>query len=170
MEWSGWFNELWMQLNVPSIKKGRIYGRTKFDGLYNDFDIDFKAHDIEKDTVICNDKNAMYESICQHGKIYLIVSIFKYDKDKDGEFKKWHDELKGKKSSYVKKCEKLNKKSRIRKTKEYLQKINIYELNENNLNICNGFQKGFENSGGSKRKEKLTLNLTKIEPIIEIIT
>jgi hypothetical protein len=127
---------------------------------------DFKTHSMDNDTkepLIVNAKDALKIVIETYGGIGLIIASGKmiYD-DNDLSFKKWHDELKGEKSKYVKKIEGRKANPRRRKISFDLKKIYFIKYDNNSLQNAGSFQKGFINSNDVPRKEKATLRLSNL--------
>ena len=169
MEWAGWYNEYWMKKNLQ-LSEGNIYGKVRFDGLYHNFDIDYKAHNIDNAILLGNDLEATYKRIEKNGALYLLVKNNKYTMDESGDFKKWHNELKGKQTKYVHKNEANKRPSRMRKVSGEVQSICIYKITKEILDKnAKVFQKGCINSNGKIRKSKISLNLDHIEPEVVIL-
>ena len=105
-----------------------------------------------------NDCIAMDEAINTYKNVGLVVLFGDPTYDESGEFKIWHDDIKGEKSDYVKKAELENKNSRLRKTSISLTHIHYYMINESNVHLLDGFQKGMVNSNGNLRNEKYSLD------------
>jgi hypothetical protein len=82
--------------------------------------------------------------------------------DENRTFQKWHEELKGKPSKYVLENKKRGAWSRLRKFSFTLKEISIIEITNKTLENCGSFQTGFRNSDGSPRREKVLIDLEKL--------
>tara|TARA_B100001121_G_C18648219_1_gene602745 strand:- start:802 stop:1449 length:648 start_codon:yes stop_codon:yes gene_type:complete len=168
MEWGGfWFEfkckRLLKEFNSFYIP-GDKFGNVEFD-FRGKFNWDIKNHSINAgNRIILNDKNAIIESIKKYQYHGFLISDCDFKYDDTGEFKIWHDKLKGKKSKYQIKSEKLKKKSRMRKLSAKLIKITLYVLSENSLKDLTVHNQG-KNSNDSKRKPKYALDTNKLENI-----
>lgn len=178
MEWAGWY----FQLLIKSYNDGRFvipgkkFINSSFDThlILGDFPIDVKVHSnktskgVRNKKVQLNDRDSTLQAIDQYGKVGVIVACGDFNFDVTGEFKSWHDNLKGEKSAYCKKAERENKNSRMRKTSVNLTHIDYYEIDNNNVDLLGHFQEGFKNSNDAPRKCKFELDVTKIAPIYTI--
>ena len=175
MEWIGWYFEEKSQILLfDKIGGGRgpKFGNVEFDYKLN-FVWDFKAHAIKNEKnqwTILNDVEAIVNIIEKFGSIgYCICEgIAEYD-DEESTFKKWHDELKGKTSDYVKERIKRGAPSRRRKVALEIQKFLLFgfmSLNDIKRGVkekwIKEFQKDFRNADGSPRREKLQIDLNRI--------
>ena len=167
MEWIGFYfqcvceKRLSCVLSVP----GPEYGNMEFDG-FKDIPWDFKTHAINTShhNVILNDSQAVLDAICEYGYVGIILALGKVAyNDDDRTFKNWHEELKGGKSNYE--LDRIHRGawSRIRKVCFDLQQISFIVLNNDTLDRGGSFQRGFRNSNGKPRREKVTLKLEKID-------
>lgn len=166
MEWGGfWFEEEFRKKLNLSI--GKRYGKTVFDCLMDNINIDCKLHSIvDKDgktnlLILGNDLEAVENVIKEDGYFYIIVAEVRPDYDIDYQFVMWHNELKGKvkhKHQY--------KFSRIRKKSFTINSFKVFKIDENVLQFNKGFQKGFKNSNGNKRKNKFSFNINDLEPVL----
>lgn len=179
MEWAGFY----LQYIVSKTNQkdhflipGRKIYKTVFDAHWipSDFPIDVKFHSNLNNNgkhnlnIPLNDCESMDEAINLFGEVGIIVLFGDPEYDTTGEFKIWHDSIKGEKSEYVKKAELENKNSRMRKTAINLTHINYYSINESNVNLLDGFQKGMINSNGTLRNEKYRLDTSKFQPLFTI--
>jgi len=167
MEWIGWYFEYWCQKNLNKVMQmpfSKKYGNVSFDG-YLEIPWDFKSHAEESgNKIIINDSEAIANAIRDFGCVGLILATgsVKYD-DQSGNFKKWHDVLKGGKSNYEIERIARNASSRKRKITMKISRIDLVRIDDELLVECGSFQKNFRNSNGNARKEKVLLDLTKIE-------
>ena len=166
MEWIGWYFEYWCNRNLKGVMEmpcSKKYGNVSFDG-YLKIPWDFKSHAIQSgNKIIVNDSEATANAIADFGCVGLIIASgpVVYDNESQ-EFKKWHDKQKVKKSSYVEKNEERNAWSRKRKTSMTISEISFIKIDDDLLEKCGSFQKGFRNANGKPRRKKVSLDLTKI--------
>ncbi len=105
MEWIGWFFDFAArQLLIETLggSEGPRFGRTRMD-YKRDFVWDFKAHPIKstgRDEAILNDCEAVNSCIENKGGIGFVIAVGVAVYDITGEFKRWHDSLKGGTSAY----------------------------------------------------------------------
>lgn len=180
MEWFGfYFQELCeRRLKQVGMKTpGTRYGMSEFDGFFDGFDWDFKAHctedqnGIKKSVVICNDLEATEITLSKYGKTGLIIACGKaeYDNPTTMAFKQWVKQLAGGvDSAYVKENIRRGARSRLRKTSFTVDHIAVYILDENTISKqlakSGDFQKGMRNSNGNPRRSKFQLNLNEVQP------
>jgi hypothetical protein len=166
MEWIGFYFQFMCE-NILSennfmVIPGNSFGKVEFDG-FKTIDFDFKAHaksNKAKDQVPTNNYEAILESISINGKIGFIIASGDVIYDNENEdFKKWHDTLKGKTSKYVK--NRINRKAPSRRRKAFfeLDELIFVYLVKDTLSSTGSFQKGMRNSNGTKRNEKVMLDL-----------
>jgi hypothetical protein len=167
MEWIGFYFEYLCRRHLTGILEipcPRV-GNVSFDGFL-EIPWDFKAHAINTSThqIIVNDREAVEWAIKNHGSLGLILALGEvvYNDDKFT-FKKWHDKLKGGKSDYEKKRIKRGAWSRKRKTRFDLRQITLLQIKHTTLERCGAFQRGFRNADGSKRREKVLIDLEKMK-------
>jgi hypothetical protein len=185
MEWIGWYfeHEIFQILrkNIGG-SKGPQYGRTIFDYVRN-YVWDIKAHPILNadgtfnEPMVLNDKEAIEKCIEEHSGLGFIVINGQADFDSSGDFKAWHDALKGGVSHYEK--ERINRgaKSRTRKTKFTIKNIDILFFNEVSV-LNNGiekkwlsfFQEGMRNADGSPRRAKYAIWTQRIPIDVKIVS
>ncbi|PIU68116.1 MAG: hypothetical protein COS84_01760, partial [Armatimonadetes bacterium CG07_land_8_20_14_0_80_40_9] len=110
------------------------------------------------------DSEATANGIKDYGKVGLILALGKvlYN-DEDMTFQKWHEALKGGKSKYEIERIKRGAWSRIRKVSFDLQQISFIRITDDTLVKCGSFQRDFRNAGGQPRREKVLLDLEKID-------
>lgn len=170
MEWIGFYFQFLCDTKLPPLVTipGPKYGNAEFDG-FAEIPWDFKAHPNksaqgqENRYVIVNDRRAIIKAIKQYGSAGLILAIGDADyNDEDRSFQIWHKELKGGLSNYEKQRILRKAPSRLRKTAFTLKEIRLILLDNKIVKGVDSFQKGFRNSDGSPRKEKVLLNLEEI--------
>ena len=105
MEWPGWYFQYLCNSHFKAILDipGKTYGKAKFDA-FSEITWDFKSHasTSKSRNIPCNDTEATLNTIAEYGYYGIILAVGEAEYDEDGTFKKWHDNLKGKKSKYVK--------------------------------------------------------------------
>ncbi|MBU0959427.1 MAG: site-specific DNA-methyltransferase, partial [Nanoarchaeota archaeon] len=167
MEWMGFYFQFLCGKYLSTIMKipGPRYGRVEFDGFEN-IPWDFKAHAMNTSShqIIVNDSEATAKGIKDYGKVGLVLALGKvlYN-DEDRTFQKWHEALKGGKSKYETERIKRGAWSRIRKVSFDLQQISFIRITDDTLVKCGSFQRDFRNAGGQPRREKVLLDLEKID-------
>jgi len=173
VEWMGFYFELLCKkflVDLFEIPYSKKYGNTSFDGFF-EFPWDFKVHAFESGKkVIINDSQAISSAIKEHGCVGLIVVIgnVQYD-NPNRDFYKWHQELKGELTDYVKKRIARGAKSRKRKVSLKIIKILFVRIDDDLLIKCGTFQKNFRNANGNPRRPKILLDLKKIDNHIDCI-
>jgi len=166
MEWIGFYFQFLCGEYLLRIMKipGPRYGRVEFDGL-KDIPWDFKAHAMNTSShqIIVNDSEVIAKGIEDFGKVGLILALGKvlYN-DEDRTFQKWHETLKGGLSGYSLERIKRGAWSRIRKVLFDLQQISFIIITDDTLVKCGSFQRDFRNAGGQPRREKVLLDLEKL--------
>jgi hypothetical protein len=167
MEWIGWYFQFLCERILEKIVKipGPGYGNVKFDG-FNKVPWDFKAHAINTSShqIIVNDSEATASAIKEFGCVGLILAMgkVKYNDDKRT-FQKWHEALKGGKSQYEIERIKRGAWSRLRKVKFELEQISFIKIDDAVLIKCGSFQRDFRNANGTPRREKVLLDLEKLD-------
>ncbi|MEM3060721.1 MAG: hypothetical protein QXW70_02105 [Candidatus Anstonellales archaeon] len=86
----------------------------------------------------------------------------KYNDDKRT-FQKWHEDLKGGKSAYELERIKRGAWSRLRKVEFNLKQISFIKIDDSVLIKCGSFQRDFRNADGTRRREKVLLDLEKLD-------
>jgi len=167
MEWIGWYFQFLCERLLREIMKipGPQYGNVQFDGL-KEIPWDFKAHAINTSShqIIVNDSEATASAIRDFGCVGLILAMggVKYNDDRRT-FQKWHEALKGGKSKYELERIKRGAWSRLRKVEFKLEQISFIKIDDTVLVKCGSFQRDFRNAGGQPRKEKVLLDLEKLD-------
>ena len=166
MEWCGWYFELKCKeiLKNHFSLPGDKFGNVEFDCRGN-INWDFKNHAIQSGTnIILNDKEAIDTSLNKNRYHGFIVSECDVKYDEDGSFKKWHDQLKGRVSSYQLEAKKRKANSRKRKVSAELKQIIFMVLNQSDLSKLIIHKQG-RNADGANRKVKYQFDLRKINEI-----
>lgn len=177
MEWQGWYFEDIGRDELIKIIGGNIgpsFGRTTFDFIRN-YVWDLKLHSIydtngkQKPWLVLNDKEAIEAVIHKTGGLGFIIANAEMTFDHSGEFKKWHDNLKGGKSSYEIERIERGAPSRMRKTSfkiknwESLFFNDFSQINEGTKEgWIEEFQTGMRNSNGSPRRPKVMIDVDSI--------
>ena len=163
MEWIGFFFQFCCDRYLQGIMKipGPKYGRVEFDGFLG-IPWDFKAHAINTSSheIIVNDSEAIAAGISQYGSVGLVLALGKvvYN-DANRTFQKWHEIVKGGKSSYELERIARGAWSRLRKTDFDLQQISFIQITDTTLVKCGSFQSDFRNSNGNPRRSKVLIDL-----------
>lgn len=176
MYWHGWFCQYWCKehfkytMIVPSpisYKNGKV----RFDAFFNNCDIDFKAHDEREEIIPLNDTQGILEAITKIGKVRFIIFLGRLIPDSDGSFKRWHDQLKGGLSKYELDRVKRGAKSRGRFKAFEVNRISMFDIDEESYKKTITFQKGFRNSNGKPRNAKLSINYKEFKnELVDLVT
>lgn len=163
IEWTGFYFQFLCEQNLSNIMRipGPKYGKARFDA-FNIIPWDFKSHAINaaNHKIIINDRIAVERGIRDYGALGIILALGEVDyNDKNGDFQRWHDELKGEKSKYITEREERGANPRPRKTFFELAQISFIIITNDVIKKCGIFQKNFRNSNGLPRKEKILLDL-----------
>jgi hypothetical protein len=167
MEWTGFYFQFLCEKYLSGFMEipGPRYGNVRFDA-FKYIPMDFKVHAMNTSShqIIVNDSEATANGIKDYGAVGLILALGKvlYNDD-DRTFQKWHEALKGGKSKYVMERIKRGAWSRLRKVSFNLQQISFIKITDETLIKCGSFQRDFRNADGSPRREKVLLDLEKIE-------
>ena len=167
MEWIGFYFQYLCEKHLsPTMRvPGPSYGRVEFDGFLH-IPWDFKSHAMNhsRHSLIVNDRGAIEKAITQYGSVGVIVALGNAEyNDLDRSFQRWHQELKGKVSKYEKKRIARGAPSRLRKVSFTLQQIMIIRIGKQTLQDADSFQGGFRNANGRPRREKVLLNLKRVQ-------
>ena len=174
MEWMGFYFEFLCEkfLSLEDLEVSRSaaderdsYGNTQFDGFFA-IPWDYKAHatNTSNHRVIINDREAIEGAVTEYGAVGVIVAIGAVEyNDEDRSFQKWHSKLKGGKSDYEKERVKRGAWSRLRKTKFALQQILFIRIDREVLENASSFQTRFRNADGGSRREKVLIDLEKLD-------
>lgn len=167
MEWIGFYFQFLCEKFLNNIMEipGPRYGNVRFDG-FKKIPWDFKAHAINTSShqIIVNDSEATANAISDYGSVGLILAMgeVKYNDDKRT-FQKWHEALKGGKSKYELERIKRGAWSRLRKVEFNLKQISFIKIDDMVLVKCGSFQRDFRNANGRPRREKVLLDLEKLD-------
>jgi hypothetical protein len=169
MEWIGFWFEHFVRTEVTGrlgISVGPSFGRTQFDLLLNHV-WDLKVHPRSANgKLILNDREAVDLCIAERGGFGFVVVIGEAEYDGTGEFKAWHDALKGGTSAYEVERIQRGAPSRRRKISfkpQSVEAVFFSDQNQINRGLDEGwvtlFQSGMRNSNGNPRREKYQINL-----------
>ncbi len=106
-----------------------------------------------------------FGSIYELGLILALGKVLYNDEDRT--FQKWHQELKGGQSQYVKDRIKRGAWSRLRKVSFDLQQVAFIKITDETLIKCGSFQENFRNADGSPRRAKVLIDLEEIDKELE---
>jgi len=167
MEWIGWYFQFLCERFLKDIVEipGPKFGNVRFDGFLK-IPWDFKDHAINTSShqIIVNDSEATAIGIEKFGSVGLILAMGKVEyNDEQRTFQKWYEALKGGKSKYELERIKRGAWSRLRKTEFNLEQISFIKIDDNVLIKCGSFQRDFRNSNGRPRREKVLLDLEKLD-------
>lgn len=171
MEWIGFYFEhkaFTLLQNELGGSIGPKYGNVVLDYTFNGV-WDFKAHPTNSGSewVYLNDVEAIDLCLQEHGHLAWVIACGEAKYDGSGEFKAWHDSLKGKTSQFVLDRIKRGAPSRRRKVAFNFENIDIIEF-RNQTEIKNAINQGWlrkdmqkdqRNSGGTQRRAKYGINL-----------
>lgn len=167
MEWMGFYFQFLCEKLLKNTVKipGPKYGNVQFDG-FKEIPWDFKAHAINTSShqVIVNDSEATANAIKEYGCVGLILAMgkVKYN-DERRTFQKWHEALKGGKSKYELERIQRGAWSRLRKVEVKLEQISFIKIDDAVLVKSGSFQRDFRNADGTPRREKVLLDLEKLD-------
>ncbi len=167
MEWIGFYFQYLCETHLHPIMEipGPKYGNPEFDG-FMEIPWDFKAHAMNTSShkIIVNDSEAIASALNEFGAIGLILAMGKVTyNDENRTFQQWHDALKGKPSAYVLKNRARGAWSRLRKVNFRLQQISFIKITTEILPKSGSFQTNFRNSNDKPRRQKLLLDLEKLD-------
>jgi len=169
-EWIGWYFQYLCEKNLDTIFSipGQKIGNAEFDGSMKGINFDFKAHSWfdksrkVKNVTILNDRIAMEESIASRGNHGLLVALLDCEYDTSGEFKKWHQTIKGPESAYVLQGRKSGRPQRVLKTNAKVIKYIILNITSENINKLPVMNQP-KNSNGKPRQQKYMLDFSLLE-------
>ncbi|MCM8783948.1 MAG: hypothetical protein NC818_04140 [Candidatus Omnitrophica bacterium] len=167
MEWIGFYFQFLCEKLLQNIMTipGPKYRNVRFDG-FKKIPWDFKAHAINTSShqIIVNDSEATANAIKDYGCVGLILAMGEVEYNDDQRtFQKWHEKLKGGKSKYELERIKRGAWSRLRKVEFNLKQISFIKIDDAVLVKCGSFQRDFRNSNGRPRREKVLLDLEKLD-------
>jgi len=163
-EWPGWYFQFLCEEHLRCLLRmpGPTYGNVQFDGLKT-IPWDFKCHALhpKKNNILLNDAEAILRAVNEYGMVGYVLALGPAQEDNPSQdFKRWHDQLKGKKSQYVLEREARGASSRRRKVSYELQEIRFLKIDKTTLDSrCGTFQEDFRNANGSPRRAKVKINL-----------
>ncbi len=168
MEWIGFYFQFLCEQQLAEIMHipGPRYGRTGFDG-FKAIPWDFKAHAANtlSHQIIVNDREAVTKAIEEYGEVGIVLAVGNVEyNDESRTFQRWHDRLKGGKSEYVKARIARGSWSRLRKVAFRLREIDFIQIGSSVLQRVGSFQRNFRNSDGRPRRDKILLDLERIQP------
>ena len=167
MEWIGFYFQFLCEKHLPSRVQipGPKYDKVEFDGFLK-IPWDFKAHAMNTSShqIIVNDSIAISMGIRDYGSVGIILALGKVEyNDENRSFQQWHNILKGGPSDYEIDRIMRGAWSRLRKVSFDLQQISFIKITDDTLVKCGSFQRDFRNAGGQPRREKVLLDLEKID-------
>lgn len=169
MEWIGfWFEHFFTTVigSVVDARPGPAFGRTRFD-LQRDHVWDLKAHPhgSRPTPLILNDREAVDRCIEQFDGVGYVIVHGVAEYDESGEFKAWHDTLKGGVSAYEEARVSRGARSRRRKVTFSPVRVDaLYFSTRDDLQAGQRegwvamFQEGMRNSDGAPRRAKYLLH------------
>ncbi len=169
MEWPGWYFEetgvRYLQSEIGG-SRGPRYGNTTFD-YQNEFVWDLKLHSKDSGSIlVLNDWESVRSVISDRNGVGFVIGMAEMEYDEDGEFKIWHDELKGGASDFERDRMERGAPSRKRKTSFTLAELIILFFNDFSFIEKGGregwiteFQRNMRNADGSRRRPKIAINL-----------
>lgn len=174
MEWIGFYFEhlcrtsLWTHIGG---RTGPSYVNTTFD-YERTYVWDLKAHPVETKELIVNDAAAFRACLADRGTLGVVIVEGKTLYDDTGEFKRWHDVLKGGVSTYER--DRVARGAPSRRRKLTFQATDCYAIVFEGVSDLDGaltsgwvrdrFQSGMRNSNGTPRPPKVTLVPQAIPP------
>ncbi len=167
MEWIGFYFQFLCERYLDKIMEipGPKYGNTEFDG-FKGIPWDFKSHAINTSShqIIINDSDAIAKAIEEFGVVGVILALGEVEyNDDERTFQMWHEELKGGLSKYSEERIKRGAWSRLRKVELNLKQISFIRIDDDVLVKSGSFQTNFRNADGSPRREKVLLDLEKLD-------
>lgn len=183
MEWIGWYFEYRIfTILSESIggTTGPAYGNTTFD-YKRQFVWDLKAHPkytnkgTPNEPIILNDREAIEKCVTENSGLGFIVVNGSAEFDESGEFKTWHDALKGGTSAYEHERIRRGAKSRKRKIVFKIDSVDAFFIKSQqvlDMGIENGwlqfFQQGMRNADGSPRRAKYALRTDRVPDSLKV--
>lgn len=173
MEWIGFWFEHFVETRISKglgITKGPTYGKTTFDTRLSHV-WDLKVHPDAKPQLILNDQEAFQACVVDNNGLGFVILEGEAEFDSSGEFKRWHDLLKGGTSSYEAARVREGRPSRKRKISfrpRRLVALYFPDLDAISVGIRDGwlgtFQEGMSNSNGKPRRAKYLLKSLETVP------
>ena len=173
MEWIGWWFEFraMKELQRLGATVGPTYGSVTFDCALNGV-WDFKAHPLKRSAsgyAYLNDEEVVDTCLEEHHHIGWIIAVGNAIYDESGDFKRWHEQLKGPESEYVKQGRAEGRPSRARKsgfTLTHIVWIDFRSASAVNAAVSarllrRGLQASQRNSDGNTRRPKYGFSYTR---------
>ncbi len=171
MEWIGFYAEFLIRgefskrpENSQFCLEGDVYGNVSFD-LKRTINWDIKTHPNTTHGAILNDCEAMDLSLENHGHHGILMICADCQYDTTGEFKAWHDTLKGGTSAYEQERIQRRAPSRRRKVSARLTEARFIVLDPETIRGLNKKQKGWRNADGNLRRGKYAISNQQIEEL-----
>ena len=178
MEWIGFWFEFFVEqtlMDLLGATRGPRYGSTEFD-IKSKFVWDLKAHPDSSPSLMLNDQEAVGKCVNEYGGLGFIILEGEATYDEDGEFKTWHDALKGKTSSYEKQRVAQGRPSRTRKVSFAPKTAKAVFIPDNaslkgalDSGWLKSFQEGMRNSDGNPRRAKYMISNSSKIPETSIV-
>lgn len=166
MEWIGWWFEFKAKQILTAVggTAGPRFGNMVFDFSLNGT-WDFKTHPTNSrssGSAYLNDQEAVDDCLRTSSHVGWIIAVGEAEYDETGQFKVWHDELKGAESAYVREGRAVGRRSRRRKCAFQLREIAWFEFKsaaqlQEAIDagwLCSGMQAGQQNADGTARRPK----------------
>lgn len=176
MEWIGFYFErrakdVIQSSNLRSSEPFR-HGSTTFDVGVEGRTFDLKAH-VSKpraDWAVLNDREAIERCLSEAGSWGAVIACGSAEYDVTGDFKQWHDALKGTTSAYEHDRIQRGARSRRRKRLFRLERLVALCLEHPDQlrdayrdGWMKDFQTGMRNADGSRRRAKVQVDLSRSE-------
>ncbi|MDD4455485.1 hypothetical protein [Methanoculleus sp. UBA430] len=177
----GWQEVEWPGFHVKFLVQREC--REKLNGEVQPYDLDKKRHLVRgdyvwdtrfhanerSDDIPLGDVKGYNDLVKEHGGIGLLVVDAAVVKDENGDFRRWHEELKGGSSEYSLERERDGRPPRERKSRYLIVGVYAYffTLDDLNKGIMDGwtdddFQRTMRNANGARRKSKYLLKGSEI--------
>jgi hypothetical protein len=135
------------------------------------WDIRLKSTKTRSSWVILTDTSFLDDFIDEHGGLGLLVALAYPEYDKDGSFRRWHEDFKGGVSQYTLQRIAEGRPARMRKSAFMIVYISAYHLNRKSFHdgieqgwVDPSFQRTMRQQDGSSRNPKYCINLEGIYP------
>lgn len=173
VEWAGFHAKFLVQKMCREKLNGEIqvYDLDKKRHLVRgDYAWDTRFHVYDKsDKIPLGDVKGYSDLVEKHGGIGLLVVDAAVNTDKNGDFRRWHEELKGGSSEYSMERERDGRPPRERKTEYLILGVYAYffTLDDLNKGVMEGwteddFQRTMRNADGARRKSKYRIKSSEI--------
>jgi hypothetical protein len=171
VEWPGFYIKYLLQkfcLQNPDCKIVP-YNNGKRHFIKGNFLWDTRVHDFKKNEIPLGDIRQYDDLISSNNGIGVILVNAEISTDKSGNFRSWHDSLKGNSSKYLIQGKQLGRRERPRKEKILIKQVSAYFLRSGDLErgITEGwatdrFQGTMKNATLPKRNKKYEILKSKI--------